>query len=91
MTKEYQVELTSAVQRQIKKIPTEIKKLIIKQLEKLQRIPHPNGVKKLVGMDNLYRIKIKDYRVIYTINNQKLLILVIKIADRKEIYKKLKK
>jgi mRNA interferase RelE/StbE len=58
-------------------------------LELLKANPKPDGVKKLAGMDNLYRIRSGDYRIVYTINNKALLIIVVKIGDRKEVYKNL--
>jgi mRNA interferase RelE/StbE len=48
--------------------------------------PRPDGCKKLKGVDSVYRIRINDYRVVYSIIDQCLIIQVIKIGHRKEIY-----
>lgn len=49
--------------------------------------PTPQGVKKLAGGVALYRIREGDYRIIYTIRDKELIVLVVKIGDRKEIYR----
>lgn len=82
----HRVELAPAAQRQIKKLPRQVQDSILKQLEKLKLNPKPYGAKKLAGMDNLYRIRIGDYRIIYTINNQFLSILVVKVGNRNDVY-----
>jgi mRNA-degrading endonuclease RelE of RelBE toxin-antitoxin system len=55
-------------------------------LRTLTANPRPQGVKKLAGEDNLHRIREGDYRIIYTIRDKELIVLVVKIGDRKEIY-----
>jgi mRNA interferase RelE/StbE len=58
-------------------------------MDKLKKNPQGIGVKKLVGMENLYRLRVGDYRVVYTLDDTILLILVVKIAHRKDVYKNL--
>ncbi|MFN5473062.1 MAG: type II toxin-antitoxin system RelE family toxin, partial [Pseudanabaena sp.] len=45
-----------------------------------------DGVVKLVGEDNLYRIRVGNYRIIYSIQDNQLLILVLKIGHRRDVY-----
>lgn len=45
-------------------------------------------MKKLEGEEHLYRIRVGDYRIVYQIQDNKLIVLVVKIGERKEIYKK---
>ena len=56
-------------------------------MKTLQYNPRPPGVKKLAGENDLYRIREGDYRIIYTIEDKELIVLVVKIGDRKEIYR----
>lgn len=49
--------------------------------------PRPNGVKKLQGDDNSYRLRVGDYRVIYEVVDNVLIVTVIKIGHRSDIYK----
>jgi len=48
--------------------------------------PFPTGYKKLKGLKNMYRIRVGDYRVIYTIHQQTITIEILKIGHRKDIY-----
>lgn len=59
---------------------------IIKTIDSLKENPFPNGYKKLEGVDNTYRIRSGDYRIIYTVHHNKLVIHIIRIADRKNAY-----
>ncbi|MCC8368526.1 MAG: type II toxin-antitoxin system RelE/ParE family toxin [Rickettsia endosymbiont of Oxypoda opaca] len=90
MSLEYKIELSPASQRQLKKLPKQLQQTIIQKLEDLKTTPLPVGIKKLFGIDNLYRLRIGDYRVIYQVVHKILLILVLKIGDRKEVYDNLK-
>ncbi len=56
-------------------------------MKMLQHHPRPQGVKKLTGEDYLYRIREGDYRIIYTIQDKELIVLIVKIGDRKEVYR----
>lgn len=60
---------------------------IIGQSRLLADNPRPNGCKKLVGAEHTYRIRINDYRVVYSLFDQRLVIEVIKIGHRKNIYR----
>ncbi len=54
---------------------------------KLKNNPFPSGCEKLSGNDYLFRIRSGDYRILYHVENKKLLILIVKIGHRREIYR----
>lgn len=87
----YTVEFAPAADRQLKALPKPIQTQIIRRIEKLETNPRPPGVEKLKGADDLYRIRSGVYRIIYTINDKDLLVLVLKIAARKDVYRRLVK
>lgn len=60
---------------------------IIAKIEALGDEPRPSGSKKLVGEDDVWRIRIGDYRVIYRVKDAALVVLVIKIGHRREVYR----
>ena len=82
----YNIELSRSSHKALKDIPLADVKKIRDKIEKLKKEPKPNGCEKLEGSDDLYRIRSGDYRVIYQIFNKKLIILVVKIGHRREIY-----
>lgn len=83
----YSILLAPLAERQLRSFAPAIQKRLVKRMKTLQHDPRPQGVKKLVGEDDLYRIRESDYRIIYTIQDKDLIILVVKIGDRKEVYR----
>ncbi len=81
----YQVEITLSAQRQLSKLPDTIAERIEEKLLDLENNPRPIGCKKLKGR-LAYRIRIGDYRAIYTVNDNVLTVIVIKIGHRRDVY-----
>jgi mRNA interferase RelE/StbE len=83
----YSILLAPPAERQLKSFAEPIQKRIVKRLRTLTENPRPQGVKKFAGADDVYRIREGNYRIIYTIRANELIVLVVKIGDRKEIYR----
>lgn len=84
----YRIEITPAAGRQIKKLSPDVQRQIVSRLEALAIDPRPTGVVKLSGEENLYRIRLSDYRIVYEIQDDALLILITKAGHRREIYRR---
>lgn len=82
----YEVEITPAAKRQIKKLTKSIQQLIVKRLEELVETPRPPGVLKMETEENLYRVRVGDYRIIYQVQDRMLLIVVVKVGHRGNVY-----
>ncbi len=63
-----------------------LKRRLMDATHKLSIDPRPPQCKKMQGMNNTYRIRVSDYRVIYEVNDGKITVLVLAIGHRKEIY-----
>ncbi|MBD0387461.1 MAG: type II toxin-antitoxin system RelE/ParE family toxin [Nostoc sp. C3-bin3] len=83
----YEVKFSRGAKKQFRKLPIDIQQRIQTKINDLAIEPRPNGVKKLQGDENSYRIRVGDYRVVYEINDDVLIVTVIKIGHRSEIYK----
>lgn len=83
----YRVELTRSAEKDLRRIDKSRVATIYAGLESLSDDPRPPGVKKLSGADRTYRIRIGDYRVVYEIEDEVLLVLVIRVAHRKDVYR----
>jgi mRNA interferase RelE/StbE len=84
----YDVALTSGAEKELKKLPSQLIARIVPRLENLASNPRPPGCKKLQGGDREWRIRIGDYRVVYTIDDTKLLVEVTRIRHRREVYER---
>ena len=84
----YRVELTPTATKQLEGLSKRIQKRIYRQLKLLAVSPRGVGTKKLQGKRELWRIHAgKDYVIVYTIEGRKLLVLVVRIGHRKDIYR----
>ena len=82
----YKIEYTKSAQKELKKLPKDVTIRVIKALVVLSNDPKVGNVRPMVGLSS-WRLRVGDYRVIYDINGGKLLILIIKIAHRKHVYR----
>ena len=83
----YSILLAPPAERQLKTLAEPTQKRIVKRIKSLRDNPRPHGVKKMAGEDDLYRIREGDYRIISTIGDKALIVLVVKIGDRNKIYR----
>jgi mRNA interferase RelE/StbE len=84
----YRVAFTSSAAKELKKLSIELVARIAPRLENLATNPRPPGCKKLQGGDREWRIRIGDYRVVYIIDDPKLLVEVTRIRHRSEVYER---
>lgn len=88
----YIIEFTNKAEKDLGKLPKQTIARILEKIDKLADDPRPSGYKKLTDFhvsnapDDLYRIRIGDYRVIYSIEEEIITITVVKVAHRKEVY-----
>jgi len=83
----YRVEITPAAQRELSKLPKNVQKRVDERIQALAENPRPPGSKKLEGEDGFHRIRVGDYRIVYQIKDKVLLVLVIRIGNRREVYR----
>ena len=84
---EYQLFFSPEAEKSLRGLLEKIKRRIDEKLVALIEEPRPFGTIKLQGSDSSYRIRIGDYRVVYSIEDKKLFVLILKIAHRKEVYR----
>ncbi len=82
----YQVFIKPAAQRQLKKLTLNIQKDLIALIESLSEEPRPSGCKKLKQRQNQYRMRLGDYRIIYSIEDVTVIVRVIKVGHRRNVY-----
>lgn len=89
----YKIVVTESAAKELRRIPAKMQDRIFGKIEDLAEEPKPHGHKKLKNFDmpgsdqdDYYRIRVGDYRVIYTIENEQITIFIMKIAHRKDVY-----
>lgn len=85
--KTYQVVLSKTAEKDLYKLPALVVQKIIPVLKSLEFNPKLHGCKKLKGFKNLWRVRVGNYRIIYSVDDVILLVDIREIGDRKEIYK----
>jgi mRNA interferase RelE/StbE len=83
----YSVFLAPPAERQLKKLPPQLKQQIVPVLQRLGGEPRPSGAIKLRGADDVWRVRTGSYRILYQIEDKKLTVLVLKIDHRRQVYK----
>jgi len=82
----YELRITTSAAKSLMKLPRVEQKRIQSAVNDLVTDPRPHGVTKLSGTTDSYRIRIGNYRVVYTIDDGALIIVVVRIGHRKEVY-----
>ena len=88
--KKYEVSFKKSALKELQSIPEKFRQRILDAVQLLAINPYTDllPIKKLKGSTHLYRIRIQDYRVIYSIENQILKVIIIRVGHRKEVYEK---
>ncbi len=82
----YEIKISSSAEKSLKKIPKEDLPRVIETISSLAANPFLTGSFKIKGEENTYRVRRGKYRIIYEVQGKLLLILVLKIGHRKDIY-----
>ena len=83
----YRIEWTRSAVREVRTLPTRLGLRVAQAVGELADTPRPKGCKKLVGSKDLWRIRIGQYRVVYSIGDPVKLIRVERVSHRKDVYR----
>jgi len=82
----HQLDIAAAAERQFKKLTTQQQLRLRKAILGLAVRPRPRGCRKLLGYRDVYRIRVGRYRVIYSVDDERVIVLVLKLGHRGEVY-----
>ncbi|MFC1494363.1 type II toxin-antitoxin system RelE/ParE family toxin [Thermodesulfobacteriota bacterium] len=85
----YRIEVKKSAAKALKKIPKVDRKRIVDKIDDLAENPDGPETIKMKGDNPFHRVRVGDYRIVYEIQNDVLLVLIVKIGHRKEIYRNL--
>jgi mRNA interferase RelE/StbE len=87
----YRVVIGERAGREIRKLPKDVQRRVVAKAEALANDPRPPGCKKLEGLENLYRVRAGDHRIVYRIDDGILLVLIVTIGNRADVYERLRR
>ncbi|MBF4563391.1 type II toxin-antitoxin system RelE/ParE family toxin [Microbacterium sp. VKM Ac-2870] len=82
----YRVEFTTAAAKEVRKLEPQIRRRVLAAIANLETDPRPSGVRKLAGHESAWRVRIGDYRVLYEISNERVVVTVFRVAHRRAVY-----
>ena len=85
----YEVRLKPSAERVLRRLPAQVRSRIGGRLDALAVNPRPSGCEKLAGVEDLYRVRIGDYRFVYQVSDEVLLVLVATLGHRGDVYRRL--
>lgn len=83
----YSIEVTPRARKQLLKLPDNVSRRVEDAISALADDPRPAGARKLTGKDDLYRVRVGDYRLLYSVQQDVLLVLVVRIGRRRDVYR----
>ena len=83
----YEVTFTAHARKQLVKLDPQVRIRIVRTLDVLADNPRPPGATQLVGGDGEIRVRAGDWRIVYEVRDQELIVLVLRVAHRREVYR----
>ena len=90
MALRYRLQILPRVEGELAALPRDVRQRVDTRIQSLAVSPRPPGVEKLGGEEGLYRVRVGDYRVVYSIQDDVLLVLVVRIGHR-GVYRNLRR
>ena len=78
----YNVEISRTAERQLEKLRKDDLRRVVKAMLMLAADPHPKGSRKLTGYDDVFRIRVGQFRIMYSVSGKKLIVIILKIGRR---------
>lgn len=85
----YSIELKPAAVRDLKKLPEDVRKQVAEKVDSLAETPRPPGGETVKGSSGLLRLRVGDYRILYEVQDKALVIFVVRVRHRREVYRNL--
>ena len=84
-----QIRIERSAAKALRKLPAHIRSRIVSAIDALAEEPRPHGVKALDAATKLYRVRVGAYRIVYQIQDAALIIVIVRVGDRKEVYRRI--
>ena len=83
----YKIEISRTAEKQLKKLSKDDQKRVVAAILDLAEDPLPKGTRKLAGYEDVYRIRVGQFRILYSRVARTLIVIVLKVGHRKDVYR----
>ena len=83
----YRIEFARKAERDFKALSKPIQSRLARRIDLLAENPFPQGIRKLAGEEDLYRLRVGNYRIIYQVQGRRLVVLIVGIGHRRDVYR----
>lgn len=83
----YRIEIARTAERQIEALPSADRGAVVRAIQALAAEPRPRGCRKLRGAEDVFRIRVRRCRVLYSVDDRTVLVIVLKVGHRKDVYR----
>lgn len=83
----YRIEWKPSAAKELKRLPRDVIPRVVDAVGRLAADPFPSGVAKLKGSQQTYRLRVSDYRVVYSVANDVLIVEIVRVRHRRDVYR----
>lgn len=83
----YEVEISRTAEKQLRALPRADRERVARRMHGLADDPFPRDTRKLAGLDDVFRVRVGRYRILYSVEEAALIIVVLKVGHRRDIYR----
>ena len=83
----YSVRISASAEKQLKKLPRDDQRRVAAAIMALGENHHTHGVRKLSGYDDVFRIRVGTYRVLFSVSEAEVIVIILKIGHRRDVYR----
>lgn len=83
----YSVRISASAEKQLKKLPLGDQQRVAAAIVALGENPYPPGVRKLSVYDDVFRIRVGNYRILFSLSEAEVIVIILKIGHRRDVYR----
>ena len=83
----YKIEVSLTAEKQLRKLSQKDQISVLKRIQELSGEPRPNHSRKLRGQNNVYRVRVGNHRILYSIEDKHLTVIILKVGHRRDVYR----
>ncbi len=83
----YEIEISRTAERQLRKLPPQDQQRVARKMSSLAHDPYPPGARKLAGYEDVLRVRVGLWRILYSVGAATLIIIILKVGHRGDVYR----